>query len=65
MPAPNKQFGTMAGVTPLILLCKFASFAPVRTVVSPPLRQAAGTLAAMAGQCTASMGKNEMTNKTK
>jgi hypothetical protein len=43
----NGRFGTMAGVAPQKRQCNFGSFAPARTLVSPPLRQAASTLAAI------------------
>ena len=48
--AYNERFGTMAGVAPHKRQCNFGGFAPARTAVSPPLRQAATTLCAICGQ---------------
>ena len=42
--AANKRFHAMAGVAPHKRQCELASFVPARTVVSPPLREAATTL---------------------
>lgn len=39
--AANERFHAMAGVAPHKRQCELASFVPARTVVSPPLRQAA------------------------
>jgi len=44
MPAYNERFHAMAGVAPHKRQCELASFVPARTVVSPPLREAATTL---------------------
>jgi len=46
-PAANERFHAMAGVAPHKRQCELASFVPARTVVSPPLREAATTLCAM------------------
>jgi hypothetical protein len=45
-PADNERFHAMAGVAPRKRQCDFASSAPARTIVSPPLREAATTLSA-------------------
>ena len=50
MPAPNERFHAMAGVAPHKRQCELASFVPARTVVSPPLREAALTLGVSSGQ---------------
>ena len=48
--ATNKRFGAMAGVAPHKRQCNFGGFAPARASVSPPLRQAATSLAAIGAQ---------------
>jgi len=56
--APNERFGAMAGVAPHKRQCEFGSFAPARTAVSPPLRQAAAPLWASIQQSNEIIGKN-------
>ena len=44
----NGRFGAMAALAPQQQQCKLESYYPAETLVKPPLRQAAGTLHAMA-----------------
>lgn len=60
--AANKRFHAMAGVAPHKRQCELASFVPARTVVSPPLREAATTLAVIRGQSSA-IGKRKNNEK--
>jgi len=46
----NGRFYEMAAVTPQQRQCELGSYYPAGTLVKPPLRQAAGTLAAMFGE---------------
>ena len=45
--AGNGRFGAMAALAPQQRQCELGSYYPAGTLVKPPLRQAAGTLAAM------------------
>ena len=46
-PAANGRFGAMAALAPQQRQCELGSYYPAATLVKPPLRQAAGTLAAI------------------
>jgi hypothetical protein len=56
--ASNGRFGAMAAVALQTILWKFGRYYPAESLVKPPLRQYAGTLAAMAQNAVRIFKKN-------
>jgi hypothetical protein len=63
MAAPNERFGAMAALARRQFCANLHVIPPREVQWKPPLRQAAGTLAAICGQCSRKLQETRLITK--